>query len=158
QVQAEMKLSPWAAQRLVADAMSLIYRLPGVFAALKQGSVCEWRARMAASATRELTLEQVARADVALAAGHPDGDPRLARMSRKRIAEVIEQLCLTNHEDTPPAAGNSDSGRTAAEDEIAEALARRHVSMRSGERGVSELFGTLSSGDGQRLAQRLAQV
>src|SRR5699024_9990338 len=34
----------------------------------------------------------------------------------------------------------------------------RNVSMRPGERGVSELFGTLSSGDGQRLAQRLAQV
>src|SRR5699024_5252219 len=92
QVQSEMQLSTWAAQRLVADAMSLLYRLPRVFAALKEGAVGEWRARMAASTTRDLSLPQVAAVDTRLASGPPHCDPLLARMGRKRLGEVVEQV------------------------------------------------------------------
>lgn len=145
QVRAEMGLSLWAAQRLVADVLSLIYRLPKVFAAMLAGDVDEYRARMAASATRQLSLDQVARIDERLTAGYPDRDPLVARMSRKRLNHLIAQIVGVE-------------GPDSAEEQVAAALAGRDVTIRPGPAGVADLSGSLSEADGARLQQRLAQV
>src|SRR5699024_9084802 len=145
QVQAEMGLATWAAQRLAADAVRLLCRLPQVLGVIKRGEVDERRARMAAAATRGLTLEQVATVDARLASPGRGQAPLLARLSRRRLDEVIDQV--VDAED--PEQG---------EDEVADALNNRDVSIRPGSRGTSDISGSLSSADGTRLEQRLAQV
>ena len=145
QVQVQLGLSPYAAQRLVADVMSLTHRLPGVLAAMADGQVQAWRARMVATATRDLPLADVARVQEVLLEGVRGGVPLVARITRKRLQQVLDQVEMTVLPE-------------GVAEEIEHWLAARDVTIRPGERGTSVLSGTVSTADGARLTHRLTQV
>lgn len=54
-VAAELGMSSERAATLIADALDLRHRLPGVPAALGRGGIEGWRARIVARRTRELS-------------------------------------------------------------------------------------------------------
>ena len=62
-----LELHPLSAQRLMADALDLVDRLPYVWAALDAGRLEDWVGRKIAQATRELRHDQALWVDAALA-------------------------------------------------------------------------------------------
>lgn len=148
QVQVSLRLSPWAAQKLVADVMSLTYRLPGVLTALRTGQAEAWRCRMVAGATRDLPLAVLQQVQDQLLEGGRSGDPLISRITRKRLAQLLEQFQNT---------ADADAAASVA-DEVAHWLSQRDINIRPGEAGTSVIGGSLSTADGERLTQRLSQV
>jgi hypothetical protein len=97
----------------LAAALDLRHRLPGVLAALREGRIPGWRAKLVAEATRELTREQVALAQARLL-------PILTGLGARRLTELVKQVVI----DTDPVA----AGRAAEETQD-----RRHVSLDDGD-------------------------
>ena len=144
-IQVEMGLTLYAAQKLVADVLSLKYRLPQIFAVLHAGDVDAWRCRMVAAATRDLTIGQAGAVDERLTQGRAGGQPLIVRLTRKRLQHLLDQILMVEDPDR-------------AEATIADMLAARDVSIRPGGPGVADISGSLSAADGARLQQRLAQL
>ena len=97
------------ARRQLAVALDLRYRLPRVLAALADGRIPGWRAKLVADATRALSLEQVRLAEARLL-------PILAALGARRLGEIVTQVVI----DTDPDA--ADRQAEAARD-------RRHVTL-----------------------------
>jgi len=114
-------------------------------AAMADGSVEAWRARMVAAATRDLPLAVVTQVQDRLLEGGRGGTPLISRITRKRLVQLLDQVECT----VLPA--------VVAED-VEHWLAGRDVTVRPGERGTSVVAGTVSTADGARLTQRLTQV
>jgi hypothetical protein len=60
---AELGMSPFAAARLIADALDLRHRLPRLWARVLAGEVKPWMGRKAAEATRDVSVEVAAIVD-----------------------------------------------------------------------------------------------
>ncbi|MFY0409634.1 DUF222 domain-containing protein [Solicola sp. PLA-1-18] len=146
EVQATTGRTIWAARLLAADALSLVHRLPRTLDALDAGLIGVDRARMVARTTRHLSLTQVTDLEDVLFTG-PDVDhPLVARMSRRRLEDLVEQACDAAEPDE-------------AEDRVAWALAHRDVKIDTGdEPGIAEVRARVSTTDGARLDLRLRQV
>lgn len=98
-----------SARAHLAVALDLRHRLPRVLAALHDGAIPGWRAKLVADTTRELSLEQVALAEARIM-------PILAGLGSRRLCELVKQVVI----DTDPDAADKDAD---------DAKDRRHVSL-----------------------------
>ena len=142
---ASLGMANRSAASLVADILDLRHRLPLLFACLRNGEVDTWRVRRVAGGTRELSVEQAAAVDERLSQAGTDGAPVVARMSRARVQQVIDQIAYVEDE-------------AQAEDEAEENRKNRFVRIRPGGVGVDEISGTVSSGGGRRLLARIDEI
>jgi Domain of unknown function (DUF222) len=129
------------ARRQLAVALDLRYRLPGVLAALADGRIPGWRAKLVADATRALNLEQVRLAEARLL-------PILAGLGARRLSEIVTQVVI----DTDP---------DAADRQAEAAQERRHVTLdppREQEHGLVSGAFTVDAADALRLHTTLNQV
>lgn len=117
-----------ATERALADVLDLQYRLPRVWARV-QGLACEvWLARQVARKTRQLTLEQAALVDAAVA-------PALGALASSRVLGLVEAKVV-----------EADPEGFAARQEAE--LARRYVSVgRSDEAGLRHVVARVEAGD-----------
>jgi hypothetical protein len=117
---ARLQLSPYAAARLVADGLDLYYRLPLLWQRLQALEVKTAYARFVARRTRELSVEQAASVDAAVAE-LADG-----RLSWSRFVDAVEAAIIA----ADPA------GARAREEQAAQAcFARTSQTNQHGMRG-----------------------
>jgi hypothetical protein len=83
-----LRITHTAAQRLIADALDLTFRLSGVAMAARIGHTDTTRARMVATLTRELPAELAADLEQRLI-------PHLATLTRRRLEAMIDRLLET---------------------------------------------------------------
>lgn len=98
---AAFEITTHAARQLIADALNLSYRLPQVWARVEDLSVPAWRARRIAQATAQLTREQAAQVDAALApradrCGTTLIDRAIAEATDTQVIEKTEALSRAN--------------------------------------------------------------
>lgn len=84
---AVLGMTPYAARRLIGDAVELRHRLPQCWRRIEQGEVPGWRARMVARRTIDLAPEPAADVDAQVA-------PLLNRLGVARLGQIIEAASL----------------------------------------------------------------
>jgi hypothetical protein len=94
---ARLQLSPYAAGRLIADALDLQHRLPSLWARVQRLEVRESYARLVARKTRELTPEQAGLVDQRVAQS-ADGRLPWSRFERLVDAAIVQADPVTARE------------------------------------------------------------
>ncbi|MFY0405875.1 DUF222 domain-containing protein [Solicola sp. PLA-1-18] len=141
-------LSAWAAQSLLADALSLVHRLPHLLEALDSGVAEVWKVRMVAAGTRGLSETTTRIVDCHLANPARDGvKPPIARITRSRLQQVISQYDYLDQADDE-----------SAEARTAHALSQRFLRVQHGLDGTADLTGRLSSEVAERLEQAVEDI
>ncbi|MFY0407725.1 DUF222 domain-containing protein [Solicola sp. PLA-1-18] len=140
-------LSASAAQSLLADALSLVYRLPHLLECLESGVAECWKVRMVAAGTRGLSETTARLVDCHLANPARDGvRPPIARITRSKLQHVIDQYDYVDQVDE------------GAETRTAHALSQRFLRVQHGLDGTADLTGRLSSEVAERLEQAVEDI
>jgi hypothetical protein len=84
---AELAMSPYAGQLLIADALDLRHRLPSLWARVRAGDVKPWVGRKTAQATRDLTAATAAVVDTSVA-------PWADRLTWTRLESLVHATAL----------------------------------------------------------------
>lgn len=135
---AELGMSAGRGTGLIADALDLRHRLPAVLAALGQGTVEGWRARLVARGTRELSAAQAAAVEAEVL-------PQLPQVTSAKVRKLVEAAAIAADPDTA--------------DELVDQAARgRFVARDRSFHGTSDLFARLDTADAIRLDARVDQV
>ena len=145
EIAAALGLANRSAASLVADMLDLRHRLPQLFACLRNGDIEAWKVRRVAAGTRLIDFDTAGRVDARLARAGRDGAPVLARMSRARVRQVIDQIACR---DDPK----------QSEDDVENSLENRFVTLTPGDPGVDEISGTLASAPARRLYARMNEI
>lgn len=134
----ELRVSRHSAQRLIADALDLKYRLPSVAAAVRSGAADAYRARLVAAATRDYSLETADDVDDRVA-------DRLHRLSRADILRTVEEVA---------ARVEPEVLEQAADD----TAATRYVSLDPSSDDHIDVFARLQAGWALRFDARINQL
>lgn len=135
---AELGMSSERASTLMADALDLRHRLPSVFAALGQGEVEGWRARIIARRTRELSTDLASQVESQIL-------PLLSSVTTPRLKKIVAAAVMAA--DPRPADEAYEDARRECEVALGQSL-----------NGVTEVFGRLETPDALRLDARVDQV
>lgn len=145
---AVLGMTPYAARRLIGDAVELQHRLPQCWQRIEQGEVPGWRARMVARRTVDLDPEPAASVDAQVA-------PLLNRLGVARLGQIIEAASLESllsglpdDEQTRQAAisRHSHYARTRSNDPVYPGTVE--LSARLSAADGAELDGALTAGAG----------
>jgi hypothetical protein len=134
----DLRLSRHSAQRLIADSLDLMYRLTGVWMALRIGLIDTWRARMVAEATRELSAETAAAVEDEILG-------RINRLTRGQLRKTIDRIVARDVPETP-----QQAAETTAQG--------RRVDIDPTTDDHAEIYGLLGIADSQRLDARLDEI
>jgi hypothetical protein len=132
---AGLGMTTYAARRLMADALDLVHRLPGVTQAMGYGWCDLARARMVAAATRDLSAETTGLVQQHIL-------PILSTLTPQRLRDVIAQL----------AAALEPTALEARAEAIRD---RREVWIDATNDDHAEVSATIDTVDAQRLERRL---
>jgi len=135
---AELRMSRHSAARLIADAMDLKHRLPGLLMTLRAGGTDAYRARLVALLTRERSAETAAEVEDRVLR-------RMDRLTRSQVEHVVEEaLALIEPEVREETA--------AAREET------RHVTLEPSLDDHIEVYARLAAGWALRLDARVDEV
>lgn len=134
----DLRLSRQSAQRLIADSLDLMYRLTGIWMALRIGLIDTWRARMVAEATRELSAETTLAVEQEILG-------RINRLTRGQLRKTIDRIVARDEPETPQQAAES-------------AARGRRVDIDPTTDDHAEIYGLLGIADSQRLDARLDEI
>jgi len=134
----ELAMSRYSAARLIADALDLKYRLPGVLMAMRMGGTDAYRARLVASGSRDCTAATAAKVEDRVL-------PRLDRLTRAGVARIVAETTAAAEPD-------------ALEQKAETAARSRHVSLDGSCGDDIDVWATMAAGAAIRLDARVDQV
>jgi hypothetical protein len=137
-IAAELGMSRMRASGLVADALDLRRRLPGVLRELAAGAGEGWRARLVARGTRELNAQQVAGVEAEVL-------PVLAHVTPAMLEKLVAAAAIA-------------ADPQAADERTETARSARYVAVDSAVDGVSDVWARLDTSAAIRLDARIDQV
>ena len=134
----ELRVSRHSAARLMADALDLKHRLPGLLMTLRTGGTDAFRARTVASLTRECSAETAAKVEDRVLR-------RMDRLSRGQVARIVEETLAVAQPEK-------------CADEAAAATQIRHVTLEPSHRDHIGVYSVMAAGWALRLDARVDQV
>ena len=133
----ELRMSRHAAQRLIADALDLTFRLPGLLDAVRAGQTDAYRARMVATYTRRYSAETAYDVETALLG-------RVDRLTRNDIVRTVDKIAARVEPEL-------------REEVAEEAASFRHVSLEPSRDDHIDVHARMQAGGALRLDARVDQ-
>jgi hypothetical protein len=135
---AELRVSRYSAERLIADALDLKHRLPGLLMAVRTGGTDAYRARIVSGLTRDCSLEAAATVEERVLR-------RVDRLTRSQVAKVVDQTLAV----VAPEIG---------EDQAAGVRETRHVTLEPSRQDHIDVHSRMAAGWALRLDARVDQL